>query len=215
MAGKLSTLTPKLQSEALAFLSERDEVLRGVLARCGPPPLWSRPPGFASLALIILEQQVSLASARAAYGRLQAQVGEVTPAALLNAGAERLRAAGLTRQKSAYLLGLAEAVKADRVNLQALEAQDDEAVRAALTGLKGVGPWTVDVYLLLALRRPDVLPVGDLALVLSTQRAFALPARPSRGQLLTRGEAWRPWRSVATRLLWHAYLQAQGRSFQG
>ncbi|AFZ66868.1 DNA-3-methyladenine glycosylase family protein [Deinococcus peraridilitoris] len=207
-------LTPARQAEGLAELAGRDPVLRALLAQFGAPPLWSRPPGFAALVLIILEQQVSLASARAAFTRLQARVGEVTPEVIL-ASADNLRGAGLTRQKSAYLLALAEAVVNGRVDLDGLERQDDAGVREALSGIKGVGPWTVDVYLLLALLRPDILPVGDLALVSSVRRVYGLAERPTRAQLLVMGQSWRPWRSVATRLLWHAYLQERGRSFQG
>ena len=208
-------LTREGQSEALAILSVRDAVLAETLTRFGPPPFWSRPSGFATLTLIILEQQVSLASARAAYARLNATIGEVTPTAILQAGEECLRTAGLTRQKSAYLTALAHAEQCGQLNLDALGTQGDANIRVTLTAIKGVGDWTVDVYLLLALLRPDVLPVGDLALVSAVQRAFGLPARPTREQLLHLGEAWRPWRSVATRLLWHAYLSERGKTFQG
>jgi DNA-3-methyladenine glycosylase II len=196
-------------AEGVAALSTIDPDLAGIAARHGPPPLWGREPGFDTLVQIILEQQVSLASAEAARGRLIRAAGAVTPEAIDAAGEESLRAAGLTRQKSRYLVGLARDVLDGRLDLAATERIDDEAVRTALTGVLGIGRWTADIYLLMALRRPDVWPTGDLALAGSMRRAKALTALPSAAEQLSIAETWRPWRAVAARLLWHAYLAGE------
>ncbi|WP_045233432.1 DNA-3-methyladenine glycosylase family protein [Deinococcus pimensis] len=196
----------------LAELTARDVVLSGLLERLGPPPAWWRPPGFETLTHVVLEQQVSLSSARAALERLRAAAGEVTPEAVLALGEDGVRAAGVTRQKASYVLGVARAVMSGELPLDRLGDLPDEEARAALTGLRGVGAWTADVYLLIALGRPDVFPVGDLGLVLAVRDAYGLPGKPSAAELLERGEGWRPWRGVATRLLWHLYLTQRGRS---
>jgi DNA-3-methyladenine glycosylase II len=189
--------------EALARI---DPALGRIAERHGPPPLWAREPGFATLVRIILEQQVSLSSADAAYGRLARAVGVVDPASIEAAGEPRLAAAGLTRQKSRYLVALATAIRDGSFDPEGLTTLDDEAVRTALTSLLGVGRWSADIYLLMALRRPDVWPTGDIALAAAAQHAAGLTARPAFEELNRMAEAWRPWRAVAARLLWHAYL---------
>jgi DNA-3-methyladenine glycosylase II len=208
-AGADGTIDPATLDRAVGILAAADPDLGGIVARHGSPPLWPREPGFGTLALLILEQQVSLASARAAFGRLEAAVGviaEVGPAGVLAAGESRLIAAGLTRQKSRYLVALAAAVDDGRLDLDALDGLDDDAVRDALTAVPGIGRWTADCYLLFALRRPDVWPPADIALAAAVQFVGGLPARPDSPELERIAEAWRPWRSVAARLLWHAYL---------
>jgi DNA-3-methyladenine glycosylase II len=187
-------------------LSRIDPALARIADRHGPPPLWARDPGFATLVRIILEQQVSLSSAEAAFGRLGRAVGDVTPASVASAGEARLAAAGLTRQKSRYLVALGVAVRDGTFDPEGLAALDDEAVRAALTARLGIGRWSADIYLLMALGRPDVWPMGDIALAAAAQHAAGLPSRPSFEALAVMAEAWRPWRAVAARLLWHAYL---------
>jgi DNA-3-methyladenine glycosylase II len=152
---------------------------------------------------------VSLASARAAFGRLEAAVGSIAvvgPAGVLAAGETRRLAAGRTRPKSRYLVALAAAVDDGRRDLDAHDGIDDHDVRAALMALPGIGRWTADCYLLFALRRPDVWPPADIALAAAVQFVGGLPARPDSPELERIAEAWRPWRSVAARLLWHAYL---------
>lgn len=191
---------------AVEALRRRDAALARIVDRHGPPPLWAREPGFATLVRIILEQQVSLSSADAAYGRLERAVGTVDAPAILRAGEGRLAAAGLTRQKSRYLVGLAVVVDDGSFDPDLLARLDDDAVRAALTSLLGIGRWSADIYLLMALRRPDVWPSGDIALAAAAQHAAGLPERPSFDELARIAEAWRPWRAVAARLLWHAYL---------
>ena len=199
-------LTEASLHRAVAELSQRDDDLAQIVERHGPPPLWAREPGFATLVLLILEQQVSLASARAAFNRLEASIGAVTPAGVLALADEELRAVGFSRQKSGYARSLAEAVVADRFDPAQLAALDDDGVRTALTALKGIGPWTAEIYLLMVLRRPDAWPVGDLALATAAQQVKRLAQRPTPADLLALAEAWRPWRAVAARLLWHHYL---------
>lgn len=203
------TLDESSLAEAVHALAAVDPDLAGIVARHGQPPLWGREPGFETLAHIVLEQQVSLASGAAALARLRAATGEVSPAAVVAAGEARLLAAGLTRQKTRYLLGLADAVLTGRLDLDDLVLADDGAVRARLTALLGIGDWTADVYLVMALRRPDVWPVGDLALAAAMRRAKGLPALPRREEQLGLAAAWRPWRAAAARILWHAYLSGE------
>lgn len=191
---------------AVETLTRADKGLRGIVDRHGVPDLWTRPQGFPTLLLLILEQQVSLASARAAYDRVDARTGGVTPAALLASSDEELRADGFSRQKARYARELAAAVKDGRLRLHRLGRLSDDAVRRDLTALPGIGPWTADVYLLAALRRPDVWPVGDIALQEATRRVLAVSTRPTPAELETIGERWRPHRATAAQLLWHLYL---------
>jgi DNA-3-methyladenine glycosylase II len=192
--------------EALAAI---DPDLAGIAERHGPPPLWAREPGFDTLVRIILEQQVSLASAEAAHRRLVAAAGAVEPAAVVAAGEDRLREAGLTRQKARYLTVLASDVLDGRVDLTSIATADDDEARRRLTAILGIGRWTADIYLLMALGRPDVWPTGDLALAGSMRRAKRLAALPSSAEQASIAAAWRPWRAVAARLLWHAYLAGE------
>lgn len=199
-------LTREVFARALAELCARDEDLGEVVARHGPPPMWEREPGFPTLVHIILEQQVSLASARAAYGRLAAAASPLTPQKLLAFDDDALRRFGFSRQKALYARGLARAVVAGEFSPRALGRMPDEEARAAMLKLKGVGPWTADVYLLMALRRADAFPAGDLALLVAAERVKRLPSRPTPDELAALAEAWRPWRSVAARILWQHYL---------
>jgi DNA-3-methyladenine glycosylase II len=191
---------------AVSLLTERDGDLAAIVARHGRPRFWRREPGFATLVLIILEQQVSLASARAAFERLRARLGTVEPEGLLGLDDPALRAAGLSRQKARYCRELARAVRDGALPLQRLSVMQDDEARARLEAVTGIGRWTADVYLLSALGRRDVWPVGDLALVRAVQRVKGLGTRPAEDEMRSIGEAWRPWRAVAARLLWHEYL---------
>lgn len=198
-------------ARGVAYLTARDPDLARVVAGYGPPPLWAREPGFATLVQIILEQQVSLASARAVYDKLVALTAPLTPAHFLALDGATLRHIGFSRQKTAYVRYLAEAVSTGEIDLPALAALSAEGARAELMKLKGVGAWTAEVYLLMALRTPDAWPVGDLGLVLAAQSVKRLPARPTPDELMKIGEQWRPWRAVAARVLWHYYLSRQAK----
>jgi DNA-3-methyladenine glycosylase II len=168
--------------------------------------LWDRPSGFGTLVHIILEQQVSLASARAAYDRLLAATDPLTPEAFLRLTDADLLAIGFSRQKARYGRALASALLDGSLDLEALQMLDDEAVQASLEAIPGIGRWTSTIYLLMVLGRPDVWPVGDMALATAVAQASGLTARPDPDTLMLLGEAWRPWRSVAARLFWHDYL---------
>ncbi|HEX9018132.1 MAG TPA: hypothetical protein VF806_03035 [Anaerolineaceae bacterium] len=191
---------------AVTLLAEGDPHLAEVLQSYGPPPLWAREPGFATLLYIILEQQVSLASARAAYMRLASAIVPITPEGFLQLDDATLKQIGFSHQKTGYGRILARAVLDGALDLAALPGLDDDAVRASLTKIKGIGRWTADIYLMEALLRPDVWPAGDLALAIAVQRVKRLPALPGPEELRAIGEAYRPWRAAAARMFWHHYL---------
>jgi DNA-3-methyladenine glycosylase II len=207
-------LNLRLLGDATRRLCRRDPDLRAVVRRWGAPPLWGRRPGFVTLLRIILEQQVSLASARAMYLRLRGHLGMITPGTVVGLGVPGLRGLGFTRQKAAYCHALAQELEEGRLDLSSLHRADDAAVRSALIRLHGVGPWSADIYLLMALRRPDVWPSGDLALAQAMREVKRLPARPSAERQARLAAGWAPWRAVAARILWHHYLsvRAEGRA---
>jgi DNA-3-methyladenine glycosylase II len=194
---------------ACRILARRDAALAAILARYGPPPLWAREPGFATLVHLILEQQVSLASARAAFDRLGVAIGPPRPAPFLALDDAQLLKIGFSRQKARYARALAAAVEAGSLDLDALAAADDAEVDRRLTALPGIGPWTATSYRLMALRRPDAWPQHDIALAQAVAETHGLPARPGPEALLDLAEAWRPWRAAAARLLWHHYLSVR------
>lgn len=196
-------------SRALADLLGSDATLAAVVDEHGPPAFWSRPAGFASLVLLVLEQQVSLASAAATYRALLQRIEVMTPTAVL--AHPDMRADGVSRQKERYLRALAGAVAEDDLDLDALPAAPDDEVRSALMALPGIGRWTADVYLLVCLGRPDLWPVGDRALQVAAAEALGLPEVPTAAELEAIGERWRPHRSTAARILWHGYLRRRGR----
>ena len=196
--------------EAVRALGERDAALGSVVARYGPPPLWAREPGFPTLVLLILEQQVSLASARAAYDRLVALTGDPpTPDALLALDDAALLGAGFSRQKTRYSRSLAGAVRDGSLDVDALAVLDDDAVDVALTALPGIGPWTATIYRLMVLRRPDAWPIHDIALAQAYADLHGLAVRPRPEAMTALAEGWRPWRAVAARILWHRYLSVR------
>ncbi len=205
-------LDDTLLEEAVSRLASLDPDLAAVVDAFGVPPLWDRPASFETLVLLILEQQVSLASARAAYDRLAARLGGlVTPDGLSRLTDEALREDGFSRQKTRYARVLADTIATGALDLAELAAAADEDVRAALTALPGIGPWTADVYLVMALRRPDAFPVGDLALQVAAAEVKRLDARPGPAELEVVAEPWRPERAVAARILWLHYLGTRGR----
>jgi DNA-3-methyladenine glycosylase II len=199
-------LTERSLARAVRELAARDPDLARVLERHGVPPLWAREPGFPTLVLLVLEQQVSLASARAAFDRLLAAVGTLSPSSFLPLDDVKLRAIGFSRQKAGYTRDLARALLDGSLDLAAVAALPDDEARTALTQLRGIGAWTADVYLTMALRRPDAFPSGDLALLVAAQRVKRLDRRPTPLELEALAEPWRPYRAAAARLLWHSYL---------
>lgn len=191
---------------ACDVLGRRDPDLAGVIDRLGPPPMWAREPGFPTLIRIILEQQVSLASAKAAFVKLHEAVSPLEPDTFLALDDTMLRAIGFSGQKGRYCRELARAVLDRRLDLEMLPALADDRVRHELTAITGIGRWTADIYLLMALVRPDVWPRGDLALHRAVRDLKGLSALPSGEEYELMGEPWRPWRSVAARILWNHYL---------
>lgn len=202
-------ITRQTLRRALTELSDRDPDLARIVRRYGPPPLWSREAGFATLVSIILEQQVSLASARAVIEKLRQAADPLEPGSFLRLTPARLRKIGFSRQKAGYCRGLARSVERGEVDLQAIGRMPGAAAREALVAIRGIGPWSADIYLLMALGRPDVWPPGDLALVKAAQQVKRLRSLPDRDRFEKLGEPWRPWRSVAARLLWHHYLETR------
>jgi DNA-3-methyladenine glycosylase II len=196
---------------AVRQLSEKDVDLAAVIKNYGVPPLWTREPGFPTLVYIILEQQVSLASARALYQRLQDVVKPFTPGRFLQLTEAEMRHLGFSRQKAHYTRLLAEAIHRKQFALHKLHELEDALAREQLMNLKGIGTWTADIYLLSALRRPDIWPVGDLALATAVQEVKRLRKRPSPERLEKMSAPWRPFRAVAARLFWHAYLCKRGQ----
>ncbi|CAN5663213.1 DNA-3-methyladenine glycosylase [soil metagenome] len=192
-------------ADAVRDLGAECSVMASVVAAYGMPPLWGRPPGFATLIQIILEQQVSLASAKACFDRLTQRLGDVSPYNLLSLSDADLKSIGFSRQKTTYARHLADAVIAERIDLDSLMHFPDAEVKGELMKLKGIGEWTSDIYLLMALLRPDVMPKGDIALHSAWQSVSGEP-RPSSDEFLVIAERWRPYRSTAARLLWHSYL---------
>ena len=191
---------------AARALARRDEDLERLLREDGVPPLWARRPGFSCLVHMILEQQVSLASARACFDKLRRKLGRLTPRSFLTLSDAQLKRVGFSRQKTAYCRGLAEALVEKRLDLKALERRTDQEVHEELTRLKGIGTWTAEVYLLMALRRPDVWPAGDLALAAAVKDVQGLNKRPDPDRLRRLARDWKPWRSIAARMLWQNYL---------
>ena len=215
-AGNGLSAHPRLSAAGLIAavddLAARDADLAGIVARHGRPPLWDREPGFPTLVHLILEQQVSLASARSAFDRLVAVADPLSPSRFLELDDAQLLAIGFSRQKARYARALAGAIESGDLDLDALESLDDDAAHRALQAVPGIGPWTSSVYLLMALLRPDLWPVGDIALAQAVSEVKGLGNRPDAVEMAELGEAWRPLRSVAARLFWHDYLARRGRS---
>jgi DNA-3-methyladenine glycosylase II len=207
----MRALTRTTLHEGVQALRAGDTYFARILDRLGEPPLWGRRPGFATLLRIILEQQVSLAAARTMFGRLTDHLGGMTADKVSRCGEQGLRKLGLTRQKARYCHGLAERVREGSLDLSAVAAMPDEKGRALLLSIPGLGPWSVDIYYLMALRRPDVWPEGDLALATALREVRHIKDLPTREEQRVLAATWTPWRSVAARLLWAHYLEARGQ----
>jgi DNA-3-methyladenine glycosylase II len=199
-------LTQKSLALAARELAARDELLANIHARYGDPPLWQRATGFRTLVHIILEQQVSLSSAKSMLLRLEGAIQPFTPERFLESGEQQLRLLGVTRQKAAYLLHLSESLVSRHLSLKRLSRLSDDQVLVQLTRIKGIGLWSANIYLLMAMRRADIWPAGDLALAVAVKELKGLSRRPSPEELEQIAEQWRPHRAVAARMLWQYYL---------
>lgn len=202
----MTSLTTKTLVQAAQHLAAREETLSRVFNTYGAPPMWRRPTGFQTLVHIILEQQVSLKSAKAMLLRLQSAIDPFTPERFVELGEAHFRSLGVTRQKSAYLLHLSGSILNGDLSLTRLSRMSDDEVRNRLTQIKGIGSWSADVYLLMAMRRADIWPAGDLALAVAVKNLYRLEKRPTPADLIQIAERWRPYRAVAARMLWQHYL---------
>jgi DNA-3-methyladenine glycosylase II len=199
--------TPQNINSLVDRVIENDPDLAGIVARFGYPPHFGRDPGFSTLVLIILEQQVSLASARAAYNRLlEAVDGDLRPETFLPLTDEGLKKIGFSRQKTRYGRELATAVFTGQLDMENLAKLSDEEVQTELIKIKGIGVWTANIYLMMCLNRADIWPVGDIALEEGIKQIKGLEKRPKKDDFRAWGEPWRPYRSIAAHLLWHYYL---------
>ncbi|AHF16984.1 DNA-3-methyladenine glycosylase family protein [Niabella soli] len=208
----IQTFSDKNFKRICKQLAKKDKHLAAVLNAYGPPPMWTRPNSFESLVHIILEQQVSLASALAALKKLQEFTGGITPGKILRMDDQALRACYVSRQKMIYIRGLAKAIADKELDLDAMLLLTDNAVRAKLTTFKGIGNWTVDVYLMFVLQRTDIFPSGDLAAVNALKQLKTLAAATPREALIAIAEEWMPYRTIATMILWHHYLSERRKS---
>ena len=208
-AGQLSIFSAQDFENRCNKLAAKEPVFKGIIQQYGYPPLWTREASFATLVHIILEQQVSLASALAAFSKLTEKLGAVTPAGLLALSDEDMKACYFSRQKMIYARHLAVLLQDNVLDLAALQTMDDVAVTQTLMQVKGIGHWTADVYLMMCLQRSNCFPVGDIALVNSMKTEFNLPKETTREALLDKAQQWAPNRTIAAYLLWHAYLSVR------
>ena len=195
-------------------LCRKDEHLRAIIREHGHPPMWTRPGTFQTLILTILEQQVSLASAYAAFKKLKEKIGFVTPSKILALSDAELRTCYFSRQKTVYARELAKAIQSKKISLKKLAQAGDEEIRTELKKIKGIGDWTVDVYLMHALQRTDLFPLGDIALVNSLKEVKKLKKDIGKEEMLLIAESWRPYRTVASMILWHAYIRKRNIKLQ-
>jgi DNA-3-methyladenine glycosylase II len=209
MKHMLQTFSSNNFHTACDTLASGDADLEFVIQTYGYPPMWTRPNSFETLVHIILEQQVSLASARSALNKLQEQLTVITPAKVLLLTDEIFKACYFSRQKTGYVKHLAAAILNNHLSLPEMEKLPDNEVRATLIQLKGIGNWTIDVYLMFVLQRADIFPAGDLAAVNALKQLKKLPKETSRESVLQIAGAWQPYRTVATMILWHYYLSVR------
>jgi DNA-3-methyladenine glycosylase II len=215
MTKSISTFNKNSFEKICKKLAAQDIHLKDIISRYGFPPMWTRPATFQTLILTILEQQVSLAAAYAAFKKLKEKIGYVTPTKILSLTDEEMRACYFTRQKMGYARGLAEAIQSRKIVLKKFALLPDEEIRLILIQLKGIGNWTIDVYLMHALQRTDLFPLGDIALVNSLKEIKGLPKDISKEKMLAIAEPWRPYRTIASMILWHSYIKKRGIKIQG
>jgi DNA-3-methyladenine glycosylase II len=206
---EMKTVNEQNLAAACRKLAAADADLAYIFQAYGAPPLWRREPTFATLVHIILEQQVSLASALSAFNKLKEKLGAITPAGVLSLTDEELKAAYFSRQKTVYARELAKAILSGELDLKSLENLSDAEAKHELKKIKGIGDWTADIYLLMAMLRADVMPKGDLALHVAWKRLKKLEHAPNSDEFQQIAEKWKPLRAVAARLLWHFYLSAK------
>lgn len=195
--------------QAINYLTTKDPVFIQIIKTYGNPIIPRRPQGFSTLVLLILEQQVSIDSAKATFIKLQTTIQNFIPSALFDLSDKDFRAAGVSRQKTAYIKGLALAIINKELDLESLPSKSSEQVREALIQLKGIGNWTIDIYLMFALEAADIFPIGDIAVINTMKELWGFETRE---QMLLHAENWAPYKSYATYLLWHHYLRKRNRT---
>ncbi len=186
-----------------------DKMFAAIHKQYGIPPGWSRPPGFISLSKIILEQQVSLASANAHFIKLDSYIKEFTPSTILKLNDEEMRMCQISRQKATYLRALSIALLDKTIDLEKFSLLPETEIRKQLTGIKGIGTWTTDVYLMFCLQAKDIFPSGDIAIINTVKE---LTGRKTKEEIISLSESWKPYRSLASYFLWHYYLKKRNRS---
>lgn len=191
-------------------LVQQDKDFLKIIQQYGYPPQWRREPSFATLIHIILEQQVSLASAKAAFDQLRSYIGDITPENILRLSDEEMRACYFSRQKASYARSLSTAIINNELIIEELILQNDEAIRVQLKKIKGIGDWTVDVFLMMCLHSADIFPYGDIAAVNSLKHIKQISSQVTKDELVSIVAAWKPYRSIAAYLLWHAYICRKG-----
>ncbi len=189
-------------------LIRRDKIFATIFEQYGPPPGWSREPGFVSLSKIILEQQVSLASANAHFQKLNTYINEFSPSNILKLTDEEMRSCQISRQKAKYLRTLSTSIFQGELDLLKLPALSESEIRTKLTAIKGIGHWTTDIYLMFCLQAKDIFPVGDIAVVNTVKE---LGGVRTAEEILSLADQWRPFRSLAAYFLWHYYLKKRNR----
>jgi DNA-3-methyladenine glycosylase II len=210
--GPLIDCEAALHAATAGLLAQDREIVKILIEIGGAPPLRRREPGFSGLAAIIVSQQVSVASANAIFGRLEQRLAPLEAASLIAADDAALRECGLSTPKMKALRALARAVAQEGLDLAALGVMDAHDAHRALVKVRGIGPWTADIFLLFCLGHPDAFPAGDLALQEAAKLALGLKTRPDAQKLEQIAERWRPWRGVAARMLWSYYRGVKQRS---
>ncbi|MHA3787757.1 DNA-3-methyladenine glycosylase family protein [Flavobacterium hauense] len=194
----------------IPLLIEKDNIFSTIIDKYGLPQFIMRSPGFESLSKTILEQQVSLDSAKASFNKLKTLIVDFTPENCIEVSEQEFRECGISRQKTAYLRGLAEAVIDKRIDIEGLAQKHPDEVRRELIQLKGIGNWTVDVYLMFSLQSPDILPLGDIGILSAIRDLWGLT---DMNEVIAHTEHWKPYRTTAAFFLWHYYLEKRGRKF--
>ncbi|HEY4874842.1 MAG TPA: DNA-3-methyladenine glycosylase 2 family protein [Puia sp.] len=203
----ITTFTEENFHELCDKLAKKDKHLKEIIKKHGYPPMWRRKPNFETLIHIILEQQVSLASAKAALNKLKEKIGTITPKKLLLLTDAEMKACYFSRQKIIYARHLASSIVNGELSIKKIQLLPDDEIRNELKKIKGIGDWTVDVFLLMALQRTNIFPTGDLAMMNSLKKTKQLPHHATKEEILLLAESWKPHRSLATMILWHRYLE--------
>lgn len=194
-------------------LTAIDADLQTIVQQYGYPPLWKRPASFETLLHIILEQQVSLASALAALNKLKEELVDITPVSFLALSHDTLKACYFSRQKIVYTQHLATEILEGRLNLQALALLDNKTVSETLKKIKGIGEWTATVYLMMVLQRCDLFPLGDVALITSVRETKKVAKEVTKEDIVIIADQWKPYRTIAAFILWHGYLSKRKRNY--